>query len=122
LALGTSDIPWDGPVSAVRIGWSEDKGFLINPSYEERDNLKLDLVVSGPDETINMLEGGANEASEEIVNQALLLAQKEIKSLNEQQKQIIKDIGKSKTEVLLKQIDDSLIQEVHSYLTGKLNH
>jgi len=120
LALGTSDIPWDGPVSAVRIGWSEDKGFLINPSYEERDNLKLDLVVSGPDETINMLEGGANEASEEIVNQALLLAQKEIKSLNEQQKQIIKDIGKSKTEVLLKQIDGSLIQEVHSYLTGKL--
>ena len=120
MALGASDIPWQGPVSAVRIGWSQATGFLINPTYIERQNLSLDMVVSGPDNQINMLEASANEVSEDIVNQALLIAQKEIQSLNEQQKKIIQEIGKPKTEILIKTIDEIFKQDVHSYLSDKL--
>ena len=120
LALATSDIPWQGPVSAVRIGWSQAKGFLINPTYAERQNLSLDMIVSGPDNQINMLEAGANEVSEDIVNQALIIAQKEIQLLNEQQKKIIQEIGKPKTEVLIKTIDEAFNQDVCSYLSDKL--
>ena len=120
LALGTSDIPWQGPVSAVRIGWSEKTGFLINPTYEERKDLVLDMVVSGPDKEINMLEAGANEAKEEIVTQALEIAQKEIASLNEQQQKIIQEIGKTKTEVLIKTVEETLNQDIQNYLTDKL--
>jgi len=120
LALGTSDIPWQGPVSAVRIGWSEKTGFLVNPTYEERKDLVLDMVVSGPDKEINMLEAGANEAKEEIVTQALEIAQKEIASLNEQQQKIIQEIGKPKTEVLIKTVEETLNQDIQNYLTDKL--
>ena len=120
LALSTSDIPWQGPVSAVRIGWSEKTGFLVNPTYEERKDLVLDMVVSGPDKEINMLEAGANEAKEEIVTQALEIAQKEIASLNEQQQKIIQEIGKPKTEVLIKTVEETLNQDIQNYLTDKL--
>ncbi len=120
LALGVSDIPFDGPVSAVRIGWSEKTGFLINPTYEERKDLKLDMVVSGPNDEINMIEAGAEEVSEDIISQAFVIAQKAIASLNEQQKKIIKEIGKTKAEVFIKKIEDSLVTEVHNYLSDKL--
>ena len=120
LALGTSDIPWQGPVSAVRIGWSEKTGFLVNPTYNERKDLILDMVVSGPGEDINMLEAGANETKEEIVIQALEIAQKEIASLNEQQQKIIREIGKPKTEVLIKTVEENFLKDVENYLTDKL--
>ncbi len=120
LALGTSDIPWQGPVSAVRIGWSEKTGFLVNPTYEERKDLILDMVVSGPEKEINMLEAGANEIKEEIVSQALEIAQKEITSLNEQQQNIIREIGKPKTEVLIKTVEETFLKDIQNYLTDKL--
>ena len=120
LALGTSDIPWQGPISAVRIGWSEKTGFLVNPTYEERKDLILDMVVSGPGKDINMLEAGANEVKEEIVTQALEIAQKEIASLNEQQQKIIREIGKPKTQVLIKTVEETFLKDVQNYLTDKL--
>jgi len=120
LALGTSDIPWQGPVSAVRIGWSEKTGFLVNPTYEERKDLILDMIVSGSGKEINMLEGGANEVKEDIVIQALEIAQKEITSLNEQQQKIIREIGKPKTEVLIKTVEETFLKDVQNYLTDKL--
>ncbi|NMB92081.1 MAG: polyribonucleotide nucleotidyltransferase [Parcubacteria group bacterium] len=120
MALGASDIPWQGPVSAVRIGWSKEKGFLINPTYAERTDLALDIIVSGPDDQINMLEGGAQEVPEDIVNQALVIAQKEITSLNDQQRKIIQEIGKPKINILLKTINEQLRQDVKTYLSDKL--
>ncbi|MFA5392551.1 MAG: polyribonucleotide nucleotidyltransferase [Candidatus Paceibacterota bacterium] len=120
LALGTSDIPWQGPISAVRIGWSEKTGFLVDPTYEERKDLILDMIVSGPGKEINMLEAGANEVKEEIVAQALEIAQKEITSLNEQQQKIIKEIGKTKTEILIKTVEEQFLKDVQNYLIDKL--
>ncbi|MCX6796040.1 MAG: polyribonucleotide nucleotidyltransferase, partial [Candidatus Falkowbacteria bacterium] len=120
LALGTSDIPWQGPVSAVRIGWSEETDFLVNPTYEERKDLILDMIVSGSGKEINMLEAGANEVKEDIVIQALEIAQKEITSLNEQQQKIIREIGKPKTEVLIKTVEETFLKDVQNYLTDKL--
>jgi polyribonucleotide nucleotidyltransferase len=120
LALGTSDIPWQGPVSAVRIGWLEKTGFLVNPTYKERKDLILDMIVSGSGKEINMLEAGANEVKEDIVIQALEIAQKEITSLNEQQQKIIREIGKPKTEVLIKTVEETFLKDVQNYLTDKL--
>ncbi|HOK34819.1 MAG TPA: polyribonucleotide nucleotidyltransferase, partial [Candidatus Paceibacterota bacterium] len=57
LALSTSNIPFDGPLSAVRIGWSEETGFLINPTYQEREKCVLDVIFAGQGEKINMIEG-----------------------------------------------------------------
>jgi len=108
LALGTSDIPWNGPVSAIRIaetaenrGLDADKrrNFLVNPSYKERKKLELDLLACGKDGKINMIEVGANQATESIINDALLKASEEIEIIQEWQKKIIKDIGKTKYQI-----------------------
>lgn len=120
LALGVSDIPFNGPVSAFRIGWSEELGFVINPTYSQRESLKMEIVVSGPENKINMLEGGAKEVKEEIFKEALIIAQKEIEKLNEEQKKIIKEIGKEKEEIVLQEIDPNLKIEVSSFLKDKL--
>lgn len=98
LALGISDIPWDGPVGAVRMGYCGGK-FIANPSYEERKEALLDNVVCGKDELINMVETSAKEAPEDIVASSFAEAVKEIEKIEEFQKSIIKEIGKEKAEI-----------------------
>jgi len=65
LALGTSDIPWNGPVSAVRVGKHKGDGFTVNPTYHFRDdeNFETDIVACGKDGKINMIEVGADETT-----------------------------------------------------------
>jgi len=103
LALGTSNIPWDGPVSAVRIGKIKGKDeFLINPSYEMRSELteggeyELEMVACGKDGTINMIEVGSNEVSEEVLMKALEKASEKLKEIQKFQVAIIKELGKEK--------------------------
>ena len=99
LALGASDIPWNGPVSAVRIGVLEDeKNFIINPIYETRNAAenKLDLLACGKDGAINMIEIGAKEVAESVIVKALAMASEEIEKIQNWQKKIIKEIGKEK--------------------------
>ena len=120
LALGTSNIPWQGPVAALRISWAENTGFIIDPTYEERKEASLNTVISGPDNVINMLEAEAKEVSEDIINEAMKMAQNEIIELNKQLNKIIADIGSPKTEIVLKECDKDIEKEVKGFLEGKL--
>jgi polyribonucleotide nucleotidyltransferase len=112
LALATSEIPWNGPVSAVRIGKIKGKDeFLVNPSYEMRDlselengeikkeDYEIDLIACGREGTINMIEIGSNEAGEEVLMKALEKANEELKKLQKFQEDIVKEIGKKKREI-----------------------
>jgi len=99
IALATSNIPWGGPVSAVRVGVRENsKEFLLNPSREEK-GLALDAIVCGKDSNINMIEAGACEISEETMVSALKHASEEIEKLQEFQRKIVREIGKEKRSV-----------------------
>ncbi|PIT91127.1 polyribonucleotide nucleotidyltransferase [Candidatus Kaiserbacteria bacterium CG10_big_fil_rev_8_21_14_0_10_49_17] len=100
LALATSDIPWNGPVSAIRIG-KQDGDFIVNPTYTQRDagNEVLDLLACGKDGLINMIEVGAHEVSENILADALTKASEEIEKLQTFQRSIIADIGQEKREM-----------------------
>lgn len=120
LALGVSDIPWNGPVSAVRIGWAKELGFLINPTYSQRENLSLEIIIAGPNAEINMLDGKGKEVPEDIIKEMFRLGEKEIQKLNVQQMKIIEDMGKPKTEVVLHQFDPILEKEARSFLKDKL--
>ena len=101
LALGTSDIPWNGPVSAVRIGKNSD--WLVNPNFTDRDLVgnTLDLIACGKDGMINMIEVGSKELGEDVVSAALAKASEVIETIQDWQKKIIKDIGQEKKEVEL---------------------
>ncbi|WP_047865811.1 polyribonucleotide nucleotidyltransferase [Rubrobacter aplysinae] len=79
-ALALSDIPYDGPIGAVRVGRKPDGGFVLNPTYEEIGESDLDLVVAGTKEAITMVEAGANEVTEDVMVEALQLAQQTITS------------------------------------------
>ncbi len=102
LALGTSDMPWNGPVSAIRIG--KHKGgdeFEINPVYDFRqhENVALEIIACGKDGHINMIEAEALETGEKEIESALRRASEEIEKINAFQKKIIAEIGKEKKTV-----------------------
>ena len=94
-ALSISDIPFEGPIGAVRIGLIEDE-FIINPSQQEMEVSRLNMVVAGTEDAIVMVEAGANEVPEETVIEALKVAHQEIKKLIQIQKNLVQQIGKEK--------------------------
>lgn len=111
LALGTSDIPWNGPVSAVRIVKMKDSGHLIiNPTYVIRDGAspEFELVACGKDGNINMIELGGNETTEDAVNEALEEASKVIEEIQTFQKKVIKEIGKMKKSLMKPALPEGL--------------
>ncbi|HKH11946.1 MAG TPA: polyribonucleotide nucleotidyltransferase [Rubrobacter sp.] len=77
-ALALSDLPFDGPIGAVRVGRSLDGDFILNPTYSQIAESDLDLVVAGTKEAITMVEAGANEVPEDVMVEALQLAQETV--------------------------------------------
>lgn len=111
IALGISDIPWNGPVSAIRIGSLKNKDeFEINPTYEMRsgDDMLLDATICGKDENINMIEIGAKEVPEEAMRAVFAKALEAIEKLQTFQKQIIQEVGKEKRIVEVKEIPETV--------------
>ncbi|MEK7087675.1 MAG: polyribonucleotide nucleotidyltransferase [Patescibacteria group bacterium] len=112
LALGVSDIPWNGPVSAVRIGKLRDADILIiNPVYKDRQGnpeFEMDLVACGKDGLINMIEVGGREVQEGVALAGLEEASREIEKLQTWQKKIVAEIGKKKQTVALPETPDTL--------------
>lgn len=99
IALSISDIPWDGPVGAVRIGQTADtKKSIINPTYIDREkgNLSLEVLACGKDGAINMIETSANESSESNIVSILEESANIHQKLEVFQKQIVSEIGTPK--------------------------
>ncbi|MGD8455681.1 MAG: polyribonucleotide nucleotidyltransferase [Anaerolineales bacterium] len=94
-AVMISEIPWDGPVGAVRIG-RIDGEFVADPTYEQMDESDLDLRVAGTKEALLMVECTANEVDEQTVSDALEFAQKAIQPLIEAQLEMVAAVGKEK--------------------------
>ena len=111
-AVTISDIPFAGPVGAVRIGYL-DGSFIINPTYDQIGQSLLDIVVAGTEEGITMVEGSASEVSEEIMVQAIEEAHRWIKELCRIQLELVKAAGKEKIEVSEESEDvlDPAVQE-----------
>jgi len=95
LALGTSDIPWGGPIAGARI-IKKDGEFIINPTVQQKSGADLETFICGKDGKINMIEAFAKEIPEDEAIKAFKLAVKEIDKINDFQKTIIKEIGKEK--------------------------
>ncbi|HPZ40516.1 MAG: polyribonucleotide nucleotidyltransferase [Atribacterota bacterium] len=100
LALGISDIPFDGPLAACRMGLVGDE-LVINPNLEELSSSKLDMIIAGSQEGITMIEAGAQEVQESQVAQAMMLGYQEIVKAIKAQEDIISQIGKTKREIVI---------------------
>ncbi len=113
LALAVSDIPWNGPVGAVRIGRYDDETLKVNAVQGLREDdakYKFDLTVCGKDGNINMIEASAHQTSEDELESALAQAVEEIAKLENFQKQIVKEIGKVKRVIEKEEINPESVE------------
>ena len=122
LALATSDIPWNGPVSAVRIGLNDSDEFTINPfsNSEEKVSAKLDLIACGKDNNLNMIEVGASEVKNDMTTKAFQKASEEIEKIQEFQKKITKEIGKEKVVIEKIELPDEVLELFKNEIEPKL--
>ena len=98
-ALALSDLPFDGPIGAVRVGRSLDGEFILNPTYDQISESDLDLVVAGTKEAITMVEAGANEVPETVMVEALQLAQDVVQNQAEAIEEWAREHGKEKQQI-----------------------
>jgi polyribonucleotide nucleotidyltransferase len=98
-ALALSDLPFEGPIGAVRVGRSLDGEFILNPTYDQIAESDLDLVVAGTKEAITMVEAGANEVPETVMVEALQLAQDTVQNQAEAIEEWAREYGKEKQQL-----------------------
>ena len=119
-AIMISDIPWDGPVAAVRVG-RVDGEFVVNPTFAEMDESDLDLRIAGTRDAILMVECGADEIPEDVMVAALEFGHKSIQPLIDLQLKMQAEIGKPKREVTFALPDQALQEKVFDRVSGPMN-
>src|SRR3954468_13506170 len=119
LALYLSDIPFPNPIAGVRVGLIDGR-YIINPTYDEVRESRLNLVVAGTEEAIVMVEAGAKEVSEEIMVEALMLAHKEINRLCRWQKELYKALEIQKRPVEPPVLNEEMMGEIERNYAERL--
>ncbi|HEX3143148.1 MAG TPA: polyribonucleotide nucleotidyltransferase [Pyrinomonadaceae bacterium] len=118
-ALYLSDIPFSTPVAGVRIGLIEGR-YVVNPTYDEVRESRLNLIVAGTEEAIVMVEAGAQEVTEAIMVEALMLAHKEINRLCRWQKELYKALEIEKRAVQPPALNEEMIGEIERNYAERL--
>src|SRR3989449_1975155 len=108
-ALCVSDIPFKGPIGAVRVGRVKGQ-FIANPTHAERDESDLDLVYVGTEDDIIMIEGAANEISEDDFVKALEFAHGHAREMIRAQKELASQVGKPKREMPLLAVNQEILE------------
>jgi len=125
VSLSISNIPWSGPVAAVRVG-KIGNDFILNSTYEEKAKSEFDLVVTAVEDKnellINMLEAGCQEVSEKTVIDAINFAKKYLKQLIDFQKDIAKAVGKEKVAMPIELPDLDFEKAIREFLGSQLEN
>jgi polyribonucleotide nucleotidyltransferase len=118
-ALTVSDIPFHGPIGAVRIGRIEGE-FVINPTRQQQSLSDLDLVIAGVDAGIVMVEGNGREVSEQVLIEGLEVGHQAIREIIALQRDLRETVGSPKLSVAAEAIDPRLVQRVHESATARV--
>lgn len=111
MALSVSDIPFQGPIAGVNVGYVDGE-YVINPTVEQKEQSRLDLEVAGHKDAVNMVEAGASEITEEEMLEAIFFGHEEIKRLVQFQEDIIEHLQPEKQEFVPPEEDEALISKV----------
>jgi polyribonucleotide nucleotidyltransferase len=120
-ALTISDIPFEGPVGAVRIGYI-DGALVVNPTISQMKNSDLDLRVAGSVDAIIMVEAGANEVEEELMVEAMQLAHQSIQDVIELQNEMRAAVGKPKKDYPSFKLPEALKARVAALVTEDIQN
>jgi len=118
-ALTISEIPFEGPVSAVNIGYMNDE-FILNPTLVQLEDSLLDLVVVSTRQSIIMIEAGAKEVPEDIVNRAIQFGHQANQEIITLQDELQQTCGKAKIDPPTKKVNAELVEKISSMVEGKL--
>ena len=118
-ALTISDIPFEGPIGATRIGYVDNE-FVINPTYENLEHSALDIVIAGTKDGVLMMEAGAKELPEDLIIEAIRLGQETNQKMIELQLKMASEVGRPKAEFIEK--EQSLMKNFNTkiYFTSLL--
>ncbi|MCJ7812702.1 polyribonucleotide nucleotidyltransferase, partial [bacterium] len=119
VALSISDIPFHGPIAAVRIGRHGDQ-LIINPTFSQLNTSDMNIVIAASDESITMVEGEASEISEDDLLAALEFGHNAIQEMIQLQEEFIKKIGKEKRSLKPLEVDVNLISQVREMVLDKI--
>jgi len=124
LALGISNIPWDGPIAGLRISRAvgDKEEWLLNPTYQGREKSDFDLVIAGKEDTINMLEGGADQLPEEKLLSAIEFSQPHLKEIIQWQKKIIQEINPTKAILATAEEPAELVKKIKEKIGDRLEN
>lgn len=118
-AIMISDIPWGGPIGAVRIGRIEGE-FLVNPTFAQKELSDLDLRIAGTRDAILMVECGSDPLPEEVMVKALMFGHQSLQPLIDLQEKMAAEIGKPKAEVTLSTLDENLLEQVQQRAAAQI--
>ena len=113
-ALSLSDIPFSGPIGAVRVGMLDGE-IILNPTISQNRDSRIDMILSGNKDSIISVEGSAREASEEDILSAFEAGHKAIIQIIELQEELIARCGKPKREIIEAPVNEELVQAVQEY-------
>lgn len=118
-ALMVSDIPWNGPIGAVRVGRIQGQ-FVANPSHQEMPDSTLDLVYVGTSEEVLMIEGSAQEISEEDFFKSMEFAQTQVREMIAMQRELAEKAGKKKRAAVLRLPRESILEEARTLVGARI--
>jgi len=119
-ALSISEVPFEGPVSAVHVGYIDDE-LVLNPVLARLESSQLDLIVASTKQAVVMVEAGAREVSEDIIIQAIKFGHEANQDIIKIQEQLQQACGKPKQEVADSEISPEAISAISSIVNGKLD-
>lgn len=118
-ALMCSDIPWQGPIGCVRVGEVDGK-FIVNPTNDQQFDSNLDLIYVGTKESTLMIEGSADQISEDRFMEALAFAHEAIQPILEAQEALARQVNPTKLAFVQKEVDPKVFAYCEAYLSDKL--
>ncbi len=119
IAISISDIPWNGPIGGIFVGYVDGQ-VVLNPTFEQRNKSDLSLTVAGTSDKIVMIEAGANEITDEIMVNAIGIAQNEIKKTVEFINSIVKEIGKDKFSFISMEVNEDMYNDIKEFAIDKV--
>ena len=119
IAISISDIPWNGPVASINVGYVDGE-LVLNPTLEQRAHNDLNLTVAGSAEKVVMIEAGAKEISDDLMLEAIKFGHAEIKNMVAFIADIQKQIGKPKFEFESMELDHDMMDKIMADFGDKL--
>lgn len=118
-ALMISDIPFQTPIAAVRVGLIDDR-LLINPTNQDLKKSTLNLIIAGSEDAIVMVEAGAKEITEKTMLEALAFGHDHIKQIIPLQKELVSKLGVQKRQVMVPALDEALLRQISDRVSDDL--